>query len=68
MGRGSSGVKGIEIEENEIAIGAEVINDEQEQVLIVTENGYGKKTPISEYRKTHKGNRVRCLSYYSNND
>ena len=57
MGRGSSGVKGIEIEENEIVIGAEVINDEQEQVLIVTENGYGKKTPISEYRKTHRGSK-----------
>ena len=57
MGRGSSGVKGIELENDENVIGAEVIANDQEQVLIVTENGYGKKTPIEAYRKTHRGSK-----------
>ena len=44
MGRGTSGVKGMDLD-GSIVIGAEVINPGQE-VLIVTENGYGKKTII----------------------
>ena len=53
MGRTASGVKGIELTDA-IVIGAEVINPDEE-VMVVTENGYGKKTAISEYRLTHRG-------------
>ena len=48
MGRTASGVRGIDLGEYNV-VGAEVVNDDT-NVLIVTENGYGKKTPISEYR------------------
>ena len=61
MGRTASGVKGIELEDAYV-IGAEVINPDEE-VMVVTENGYGKKTPISEYRLTHRGSKgVKALN------
>lgn len=54
MGRVSQGVKGINIDENELIIGMEIINDSME-ILSVTENGYGKRTQASEYRKQTRG-------------
>ena len=66
MGRSTSGVKGIELGDG-IVIGAEIINPE-EQVLIVTENGYGKKTPIEEYRLTNRGSKgVKALNITEKN-
>ena len=53
MGRSSSGVKGISFE-NSYVVGAEVVNKD-EDVLIVTEKGYGKKTNVDQYRLTHRG-------------
>ena len=55
MGRSSSGVKGIELD-GAIVVGAEVV-DQGHMVLIVTENGYGKKSLIDEYRLTHRGSK-----------
>jgi len=55
MGRNASGVRGISLN-NSICVGAEVAIKDQE-VLIVTVNGYGKKTPINEYRLTHRGSK-----------
>lgn len=55
MGRSASGVKGIELEDSKV-IGAEVIKPGQ-LILIVTENGYGKKSEIEEYRLTHRGSK-----------
>ncbi len=55
MGRSSSGVKGIELD-GAIVVGAEVV-DKGHMVLIVTENGYGKKSSIDEYRLTHRGSK-----------
>ena len=52
IGRSASGVRGIDLGDAKV-IGGEVIVD-NEQVLIVTEKGYGKKTPIDEYRLTHR--------------
>ncbi len=66
MGRGTSGVKGIDLDGANV-VGAEVINLGQE-VLIVTENGYGKKTDINEYRLTHRGSKgVRALNITDKN-
>ena len=49
MGRGAGGVRGIEVDEGDEVIAADVV---QEGVLIltVTERGYGKRTPLEEYR------------------
>jgi DNA gyrase subunit A len=54
MGRVSQGVKGISIDDNEKIIGMEIIDDGVE-ILSVTQNGYGKRTRASEYRKQSRG-------------
>ena len=66
MGRTAAGVRGIDLGDAKV-IGAEVINEGQE-VLVVTENGYGKKTDISEYRLTHRGSKgVKALNVTEKN-
>ncbi len=55
MGRSSSGVKGIELD-GAIVVGADAVVP-GEMVLIVTENGYGKKSYVDEYRLTHRGSK-----------
>ena len=55
MGRSASGVKGIELGDG-ICIDANVVSQGKE-VLVVTENGYGKRTSIDEYRITHRGSK-----------
>ena len=66
MGRSASGVKGIELENSKV-IGAEVIKPNQ-LILIVTENGYGKKSEIEEYRLTHRGSKgVKALNITDKN-
>ena len=66
MGRSSAGVKGIELDGSYV-VGAEVVNPGQE-ILIVTDRGYGKKTLIDEYRLTHRGSKgVRALNLTNKN-
>ena len=55
MGRTASGVRGIDLGDGK-AVDCEIANTD-DQVLVVTENGYGKKTSISEYRMTHRGSK-----------
>ena len=55
MGRSSSGVKGIDLD-GAIVVGADAVESGQ-MVLIITENGYGKKSLIDEYRLTHRGSK-----------
>src|SRR5690606_18929114 len=54
MGRSATGVKGITVDPGDAVIGMDVVN-EQEDLLIVTNKGYGKRTPISEYRVQSRG-------------
>ncbi|MFT3903801.1 MAG: DNA gyrase subunit A [Niabella sp.] len=58
-GRGAIGVSGIEVDdEKDEVIGMICVNETAEPastVLVVSEKGYGKKTPISEYRFTNRG-------------
>ena len=66
MGRGASGVKGIELSGSKV-IGAEIVNKDQ-LILVVTENGYGKKTDVEEYRLTHRGSKgVKALNITDKN-
>ncbi len=66
MGRTASGVKGIEITDG-ICVGCEIAEPDQ-KILVVTENGYGKKTPLEEYRKTHRGSKgVKALNITEKN-
>ena len=55
MGRTASGVKGITLNDD-ICVGTEVATDDL-NILVVTEKGYGKKTPLSEYRETKRGSK-----------
>ena len=66
MGRGASGVKGIDLIETKV-IGAEIVNN-SELILVVTEKGYGKKTDVNEYRLTHRGSKgVKALNITDKN-
>jgi DNA gyrase subunit A len=56
MGRSAYGVKGIELEDGDDVVAAEVTNLEGNvTVLTVTENGYGKRTAVDEYRVQTRG-------------
>jgi DNA gyrase subunit A len=56
MGRTAYGVKGITLEEGNEVIGMETITpDSTTSVLTVTEGGYGKRTPVGEYRIQGRG-------------
>ena len=66
MGRTASGVKGINLENN-ILVGMEIATPGVD-VLVVTEKGYGKKTPIDEYRITNRGGKgVKTLNVTEKN-
>ncbi len=66
MGRTASGVRGIELGNGE-CVGLEVANPEEE-VLIITEKGYGKRTVLEEYRMTHRGGKgVKALNITEKN-
>jgi DNA gyrase subunit A len=54
MGRGAFGVKGITLESGDHVVGAELAKPGT-TLLTVSENGYGKRTAIEEYRLTHRG-------------
>ena len=55
-GRGSTGVRGIRLLGDDRVVSMSIISDiEREFVLSVTENGYGKRTAIGDYRRTGRG-------------
>ena len=54
MGRTARGIKGISVSKGENVIGMEILY-EGATILTVTENGYGKRTETSEYRKQGRG-------------
>jgi DNA gyrase subunit A len=54
-GRDTMGVKGIELREGDRVVGVDVIEDDEQQILTVSANGYGKRTPISEWRVQGRG-------------
>ncbi|MCF7926907.1 MAG: DNA gyrase subunit A [Candidatus Izimaplasma sp.] len=56
MGRVATGVRGILLEDpNDEVIGVTVVTEERHQILVVTENGYGKRTEVIEYRTQNRG-------------
>ena len=66
MGRTASGVKGIDLGDG-ICVGCEVAKEGQ-QILVVTEKGYGKRTDVNEYRMTHRGSKgVKALNVTDKN-
>jgi DNA gyrase subunit A len=55
MGRTASGVRGINIGDDDQVIGMVVIANPNESILVVSENGYGKRSPVDDYRITNRG-------------
>lgn len=56
MGRTARGVKAITLAKDDQVIGAEILNkDNSEKILLVTENGYGKRVELDEYRTQSRG-------------
>ena len=56
MGRTASGVRGITLkDESDEVIGMVSVNDMESEILVVAENGYGKRSSIEEYRITNRG-------------
>lgn len=56
MGRSARGVKGVTLGKEDIVVGMEIIDKSTKAtILMVTENGYGKRTPVDEYRTQSRG-------------
>ncbi len=56
IGRTGTGVRGVEIEEGNKAIGMICVEpDDTKDILVLSEKGYGKRTDLDDYRKTNRG-------------
>lgn len=56
MGRTASGVRGITLaDDQDEVIGMIAVNDMESDILVVSENGYGKRSALEEYRETNRG-------------
>jgi DNA gyrase subunit A len=69
LSRSAKGVRGMRLEEGEFIIGSSIISPEDQlEILIVTANGYGKRTNVSEYRvQTRGGKGVKTLNITEKN-
>jgi DNA gyrase subunit A len=54
MGRDTTGVRGMDVGKSGEVIAMDVARDDMD-LLVVTENGYGKRTQVAQYRKTNRG-------------
>ena len=57
MGRVSTGVRGMKIDEGDDEVVGMIVagNKENETIMVVSENGYGKRSQVEDYRKTNRG-------------
>lgn len=57
MGRNASGVRGIKLDKGDSVVGTDVVKKEMKnpEFLVISANGYGKKTPIDEYKVQGRG-------------
>jgi DNA gyrase subunit A len=55
MGRNARGVKAITLAPGDTVVAMDIVEDERREVLIVTSQAYGKRTPIDNYRHTSRG-------------
>ncbi|MDC1048967.1 DNA gyrase subunit A [Flavobacteriaceae bacterium] len=64
MGRGATGVRGIRLNsENDEVVGMITVNDMDANILVVSENGYGKRSNLEDYRLTNRGGKgVKTIS------
>jgi DNA gyrase subunit A len=55
VGRNAQGVKGIKVGKNDYVVGMVAIVRPEDMLLVVCENGYGKRTDMNAFRLTHRG-------------
>jgi len=55
MGRTATGVRGVRLGKDDIVVGMLVIKHQSTSILVVTQNGYGKRSDIKDYRITRRG-------------
>ena len=55
MGRSASGVRGIRLGKNDKVVGSVSTKHSKTTILVATENGFGKRSELSEYRSSHRG-------------
>ncbi len=68
MGRTTSGVRGMDIGKNDEVVGVAIVSNDQEEILVITENGFGKRTVVEEYRKQIRGGKgVKTLNVTEKN-
>ncbi len=67
MGRNASGVRGIRLKDNkDEVVGMISVNDMDANILVVSENGYGKRSSLEDYRLTNRGGKgVKTISITS---
>lgn len=79
--RAASGVKGLRIDKGQHVIGMVVVNNEDDEIMIITTNGYGKRTSVAEFKTkgrngkgvkfieiTEKNGRPACMKLVENED
>lgn len=63
IGRTASGVRGISLADNDEVVGMICVENEAEDIMVVSENGYGKRSKIEDYRITNRGGKgVKTIS------
>ncbi len=68
MGRTATGVRGMNVPEKDFLIGANIMDNSDQEVLVVTEKGYGKRTALAEYRIQNRGGKgVKTLNVTAKN-
>jgi len=68
MGRTASGVRGMSIGLKDEVVGVAIIEHDQQEILVITENGFGKRTIVEEYRKQIRGGKgVKTLNVTEKN-
>jgi DNA gyrase subunit A len=69
MGRTAAGVRGVTLKKGDYVIDMVVVK-RQSTILSVTENGYGKRTPVADYRVTNRGGKgiinIKCTARNGN--
>ena len=66
--RAASGVKGIRVAEGQKAIGMCIVNSEEDEIIILTSNGYGKRTSVEDFKvKGRNGKGVKFMNLTDKN-
>ncbi|MEY4262195.1 MAG: gyrase (type topoisomerase), subunit, partial [Pseudomonadota bacterium] len=64
MGRNTRGVRGMKLQEDQQVLSLLIASDDQQSMLVATENGYGKRTVLSDFRHSGRATQgVKAIQY-----